>query len=241
MSVTENVADAFYTATATDPQNDPVTISVYSGVDAQHFVIDGTGGLKFDVPANYDLPADQNQDNVYEVTLRASAGGESVDFSLRVTVLNDKEGIKVTRIAEGIPEPTSFTNIINQPTLLIASKDGRVFTLDTQSNTLAEDIFIRDNRLPGEALAIAFGFPDSIYQEGTYLITHDSSIGLQLQAFNAARSKKGSYRLGDASAQVPTASMLNSGTIFIAIGDPEGSQAQSVSSPYGKLMLPLGA
>ena len=62
------------------------------------------------------FPADQNQDNVYEVTLRASAGGETVDFPLRVTVLNDKEGIKVTRIAEGIPEPTSFTNVINQPT-----------------------------------------------------------------------------------------------------------------------------
>lgn len=230
-SVVENTAGVFYTATATDPQGDAITFSLFSGPDADKLVLDGNGGLRFNQAPNYDLPTDANLDNVYEVTLRATAAGETTDLALRIRVTNDVEGVRVTRVATGIVEPAGFARVMNEESLLVAEKGGRVLRFNTATNALAEDTFVRDNRRPGEVLAISHGFPGHIWQQGVYLVTHSAADGLTIQAFNAARGTTGFTTLGPAWSAPTTVSMINGGSIFIAVGSPAESDAQDASTP----------
>lgn len=236
VSVVENTTAAFYTATASDPQNDPITIELFSGPDADKLVMDADGNLRFNENPNYDLPIDANLDNTYEVTLRVSAGGESQNFPVRISVTNDREGVVVTRVAEGLVDPVAISPIPNEPTLLIAERDGRVFRFATDTNTLTEDLFIRDNRRQGEILSISFGFVDRPYQEGIYIVTHSATEGLMIQAFDPSKSATGFRTLGPSWASPTTVSMIRTQTLMIAVGSPEEAQAQDASSPYGKLI-----
>lgn len=234
-SVVENTAGTFYTATATDPQNDPIAFSIQAGPDADKFVISSTGELRFNSLPNYDLPVDVGGDNVYEVSLRALTSDGSATLNMRVTVTNDREGIAVKRVASGIVDPVDFSFVHNTPTLLIAEKAGRVLIFDPDTGSLTEDTFIRDNKQRGDILAIAFGFPDNSFQEGTYLVTYHPVDGLFLQAFNAARGTKNIVQLGGPGGGPVSASIIAQNSVYVAIGDPGGNRAQDLSSPYGKL------
>lgn len=235
-SVVENTSGVFYTATASDPQNDPVTISLFSGPDADKLVLNGSGGLRFNQAPNFDLPSDANGDNVYEITLRVTAGGESRDFPVRVTVTNDREGIIVRRAASGIVQPVAVGQVFGQPRLLIAEKSGRVLQFDMATDALTEDTFVRDNRLPGEILSIATGFPGNPYQRGIYMVTHSPTTGLILQAFDATRGAFSFVKLADAWTQPVTVSFIQLPRTMLAIGSPTEALAQDASSFYGKLV-----
>lgn len=235
-SVSENATGVFYTAAATDPQGDPITFTLFSGPDADKLVLDSNGGLRFNQAPNYDLPIDANLDNVYEVTLRATAGGETTDLAVRVRVTNDVEGVQVTRVATGMVDPVSIARISGEDTLLIAERGGRVLRYNGATGALSEDTYVRDNRRPGEVLAVSYGFEGSVYQEGIYLVTHSAADGLMVQAFNPKRSVTGFATLGGAWSAPTTVSMIHTGSIFIAIGSPAESDAQDASKPYGKLI-----
>jgi hypothetical protein len=235
-SVVENTTGTAYTASASDPQNDPITWDVFAGADAGSFTIDSNGALAFQEAPNFDLPGDANGDNIYEVTIRARAGGEQDTLALRLEVTNDKEGISVTRVVTGLVDPVGFAPIPNQGVLLIAERGGRVMRYDVANRQLSEDIFIRDNRAPGEVLAIAFGFPDDPWQEGIYMVTHDPATGLSVQAFDAERGQTARSDLGGSATPPPAVSMLRTLTMLIAVGSPDEASAQDASTPYGKLI-----
>ena len=234
-SVVENLSGSFYTATASDPQGDPISFSISGGPDADKFVLDSNGNLRFDRPPNFDLPIDAGRDNVYSLTLRASAGGETASLSLVVTVTNDREGVKVTRAVAGLPEAIDMSFIHNAVELLVATADGRVLRVNPETGTSVEDVFIRDNRVAGDILAISYGFPSQAYQEGIYIVTHSPAEGLWLQGFDASTGRIFSQKLGDGLATAPTASIISQNELYVAIGDPAGNLAQNSSSPYGKL------
>jgi hypothetical protein len=235
-SVVENTAAAFYTASATDAQGDAISFSISGGPDADKFVIAGDGALRFNVPPNFDLPKDADGNNQYAVVLRATAGGESTDLTLTVTVTNDREGVLVERVATGLVDPVGMAFVHNSPILLIAERGGRVLRFNPESGSLTEDTFIRDNRRAGQILAIAYAFPDNPFQEATYILTHNAQDGLYLQAFNAARGRVGFVRLGNPWSAPVTASLIAQNSLYAAIGDKDGTNAQNTASPYGKLI-----
>ncbi|QDH33264.1 hypothetical protein [Porphyrobacter sp. YT40] len=235
-SVVENTTGIFYTATASDPQNDPVSISLFSGPDADKLVLQANGGLRFNQTPNFDLPVDANGDNIYEVTLRVTAGGESRDFPVRITVTNDREGIIVRRAATGIVEPVAVGQMFGQPKLLIAERSGRILQFDMTNDALTEDTFIRDNRLPGVVLSVAYGFPGNPYQRGIYLVTHSPATGLILQAFDETRGAFSSIKLADSWTQPVTVSFIQLPRTMLAIGSPTEALAQDATSFYGKLV-----
>lgn len=234
-SVTENRASTFYTATATDPQNDTIAISIAGGADGDKFVLESGGALRFNAAPNFDLPADADADNVYEVILRALAGGEAATLALRVTVTNDREGIVVRRVVTGIGEAVAMDAYSSPSQMLVADRAGRVLVVDTQTGTVREETFVRDNRISGEILAIARGFPGQTYQDGIYIVTHSPTQGLWLQGFNPALQRMIRVRMGDPWSAPVTASLVAQRELYIAIGDREGNRAQNSSSPYGKL------
>ncbi|MGB7371373.1 hypothetical protein [Erythrobacter sp.] len=240
VNVTENTLDAFYTAQASDPQGDPVTITLHSGPDADKLVMDGSGNLRFNQNPNFDLPSDANRDNFYEVVLRASAGGETTDMLLVVKVENDREGVIVKRVATGFVDPVAIAQIMGEPTLLIAERGGRVLRFDQEVNSITEDIFIRDNRRPGEILAIGYATPDGSRAEGIYMVTHSPTEGLLLQGFDERRGAFVARKLAEPWSEPTTASFTYQPEVLVAIGSPTEAEAQDASSAYGKLIKVKG-
>jgi lysophospholipase L1-like esterase len=88
IGVTENTT-AVTTVTTTDPDG-PGRSFVLSGADAARFAIDqGTGALRFLSAPDFEAPADQGGDNVYDVTVTVNDGaGGSDNQALRVNVID---------------------------------------------------------------------------------------------------------------------------------------------------------
>ncbi len=78
--------------TATDPDSDPVSISISGGADAARFLINPSNQLVFIVAPDFELPADANGDNIYEVRITVSDGnGGTGEQDLLVTVTDVNE------------------------------------------------------------------------------------------------------------------------------------------------------
>ena len=82
-----------YQATDTD-RNTEITWSV-AGDDGEDFAID-EGVLTFSAPPNHEKPADQDSDNVYEITVVASDGRNEGNLAVAVTVTDVNEGPEIT-------------------------------------------------------------------------------------------------------------------------------------------------
>jgi hypothetical protein len=89
-SVSEGNTDVV-TVSATDPDGDALTFSL-SGDDAAAFSISSEGAVTFNEAPDFDEPTDQDEDNVYALTVSASDGELSDSDSFTVTVTNVVEG-----------------------------------------------------------------------------------------------------------------------------------------------------
>ena len=98
VSVAENqrVDSVVYTAMATDADSDPLTYSL-SGTDAARFTIDPTtGAVRFIASPDFENPGDAGGNNVYDITVTASDGGNSTDHAVAITVTDENENIRST-------------------------------------------------------------------------------------------------------------------------------------------------
>ena len=91
----ENGTGTVATYSAADPDGDEVTWSI-AGTDAAQFSINEDGELTFRSSPNYEAPNDANQDNVYEVTVRASDGNLMSTINVEVTITNANESGAIT-------------------------------------------------------------------------------------------------------------------------------------------------
>ena len=91
----EDRTSTLYTFRATDPEGGSVTWTP-AGPDGSQFAIDEGGALSFANPPDYERPADSDQDNVYEVTIRASDGRNTGTLEVTVTVTDHNEGVEPT-------------------------------------------------------------------------------------------------------------------------------------------------
>lgn len=134
ISIAENIAQVT-TVTATDGDGDALTFAIAGGADAALFAIDETSGaLTFLTAPNFEVPADQDGDNVYDVVVRASdAGGLFGEQEIAVTVLDLTDGLIITGTDRNDTiTPTTSNNGLARST---ASNDvlignGGVDTLD---------------------------------------------------------------------------------------------------------------
>ena len=88
LTVNENHEALLATYTGTDPEDTTAAITRWSvtGRDGGDFSINEQGELTFRTPPDHERPADSNQDNVYEVTVRASDGRVYGTYDVTVTV-----------------------------------------------------------------------------------------------------------------------------------------------------------
>ena len=103
----EDRTDAVATYSASDPDGTAVTWSL-SGVDAGRFDISNRGVLSFAIRPDSDDPADQGEDNTYDVTVEASSGSDESSLPVMVMVTDIDEPLVLTgdgsvRYAENRP------------------------------------------------------------------------------------------------------------------------------------------
>ncbi len=90
VSYAENGTAPVATYTATDPEGSDITWSI-AGTDASWFEIGESGELSFNASPDHEKPLDANEDNVYEVMVKASDGNLSSTHDVEVTVTNVNE------------------------------------------------------------------------------------------------------------------------------------------------------
>ena len=87
----ENGTDAVSTY-ATFGAGDGTTITwSLTGDDSGGFTISSSGVLSFSVAPDYENPSDDDEDNVYEVTVNATDGTNTGTLDVRITVTNEDE------------------------------------------------------------------------------------------------------------------------------------------------------
>ena len=92
LSYRENGASALYTYRATDPERAEIAWSV-GGTDGEDFEVSESGVLSFEEPPDNDDPADDDNDNEYEVTVVATdQTGHAASLPVTVTVTDVNEG-----------------------------------------------------------------------------------------------------------------------------------------------------
>ena len=82
----------------TDPEGDRVTLTLKRGADSGLFRITNSDNLEFRTAPDYEKPMDQNRDNIYDVTVRASDGSLSAEHTIRVTVTNVNEKPEIMKV-----------------------------------------------------------------------------------------------------------------------------------------------
>ena len=96
----ENGTSALYTYRATDPEGADVSWSV-SGTDGEDFEIGASGVLEFRDPPDFDDPADDDEDNEYELTVVATdQTGHAANLPVTVTVTDVNEGPIISGASE---------------------------------------------------------------------------------------------------------------------------------------------
>lgn len=128
-SLVENIP-AVLTATASDPDGNPLSFSIAGGADAARFAMTPAGALTFAPAPNFDLPADADGDNVYQVQLRVSDGSLSATQDVSVTVTNSREGIAIRRVGTGFNQPLYVAAIPGSSEVYVIEKGGGIWRLN---------------------------------------------------------------------------------------------------------------
>jgi len=132
--------------TALDPDAGAnLTYSIIGGADAALFTINGAGVLSLINPPNFEAPADQNGDNVYQVVVQVSDGLLTDSQTINLTVTNANEAPVITSdgggtngtvsVAEGSRSATTVTAIdpdagANLTYAIVGGADAGLFSID---------------------------------------------------------------------------------------------------------------
>jgi hypothetical protein len=161
------------TVAAVDPEQATLAFAITGGADAAQFAIDAaTGALRFVAAPDFEAAGDAGGDNVYQVTVAASDGANSVSQALSVTVGDANEAPVITSggggdfapylIAEG--STVVATVVASDPdggqslfySILGGATDWPLFTIDSASGVLAF-IAAPDFEAPGQDNVYTFG------------------------------------------------------------------------------------
>ena len=153
-------------ATVSIPENTPLTTVILDvnvtdadlpaqpleytllGIDSQHFSIDSsTGEIRFLISPDFELPADQDQDNVYQLRVEVRAGfSESLisqDLTITVLAVNDFLPVFTSASSTTIDENTPATTVLldaaatdgdlpaQTVTYSLSGTDAALFSIDT--------------------------------------------------------------------------------------------------------------
>ena len=148
VNYSEDRTDAVATYNVTDAGNNQVAWTL-SGDDADDFSISDNGQLTFKTSPDREAPTDADTDSVYLVTVNASAGGNTADLSVTVTVteVNEPPAFPDGSGTRSIPENTQSGEPIGEPVeandpeddpleYSLGGQDAKSFNIDPSTGQL---------------------------------------------------------------------------------------------------------
>ncbi len=246
----ENTAVSFYQAVASDPDGTAITYAISGGADAARFVIEGDR-LRFAAPANFDLPGDSDEDNVYLVQISASDGTAATPLDLRITVTNDREGVALHRIATGFDQPVGLVAIPGDTRFFVPERNGRIYLFDPATGTKTLFFSLSVSTLGEGGLAAITPMADYA-SSGSFVVLFTSSNGFFLASVGRRSGTFGTPELTAGtivSASLPAGASATGwlqrapdGKIYIATSDAIGATdtslgSLSATSVFGKLFV----
>lgn len=256
-TVTSGASGVVYTATATDPNNDPLTYSISGGADQALFQISFSGGLSFRTPPDAAAPADQDRNNVYLVQLRVSDGQASATLDVQVTVQAGAIGFRVRRVATGFDQPVFLAPVPGEDRVFVVERGGLIRILDPANGGVAATPFL-DVRsqisTDGERGLLGFATAPDYTTSGTFFVFLTIQNGdIEVRKY---RRSAGNPGVADTSSEDPVIRIPHPGfsnhyggwigfgpddNLYIATGDGGGSgdpnnNAQNRNSLLGKIL-----
>ena len=241
-SVTENTGGTFYTAQATASNGQAVTYAIAGGTDAARFTMAADGTLAFAAQPDFERPGDANGDNLYQITIRASAGNATAQLGLSVTVTNSKEGIAVRRIATGFTDPVciDFLNERLAPTagpqglIAVGERGGKIYQIDGTTGARTEWADVFANKAPAEMIECKSFLRNRTYYAGLYAVVREADGRAWMQRYDP--DVLAEMQILPSGAPPAEVRLINGpdGEFYMAIGSNSGPAAQDPASRLGK-------
>ena len=145
-NVPEN-STAVATIAASDPDGDDLTFSLTNSTDASYFTLDPTSGaLSFNQAPDFENPADDNTDNIYELELSVDDGSHTNTQEITITVTNVDEAPSFAAATVDLPINENTSGAVYQAqasdpegatlTYSASGTDAGLFDLDSASGEL---------------------------------------------------------------------------------------------------------
>jgi glucose/arabinose dehydrogenase len=257
-SAAENVTGTIYTATATDPDGNPLTFSLSGGADRSAFSITAAGALSFAQPPDFENPSDADANNIYQVQVAVSDGTTSATLDLAVTVTNvGPDGFRVRRVATGLPQALYLTAIPDSSgRVLVVQQSGQVRIVDPAAGTVAPTPFLDVSgqiATDGERGLLGLALAPDFNATGTfYIFMTDPAGRIQLRRYRTFAGNRNQADPATADTIFDLAHPANNhnggwidfgpdGMLYVALGDGGGggdpaNNAQNASVLYGKIL-----
>lgn len=241
---------AAYQASASDTNGDALTFTISGGDDAARFSITAAGALNFVDAPNFDLPADNDGNNIYSVRLRVADPSSSVEQTVNITVTNSREGISVRRIATGFNQPLFVSAIPGDSRVYVVEKTGGVYLLDPVNGNRTQVLSIGNLSTSGERGLLGLApRPDFATSRKVLAVATAPDGAVEVREYTLGLPQSSTAYLTVLS--TPHADFTNhnggwigfgpDGLAYVGIGDGGGSgdpgnNAQNVSSRLGKIL-----
>jgi glucose/arabinose dehydrogenase len=257
-TVVENTGGVFYNATATDPDNNPLTFSLTGGVDGALFRITAAGALSFITAPDFEAPADNDRDNVYQVDLSVSDGMASTTLPLSVTVTNIIDSaFRVRRVASNFNQPAFLAPVPDGTgRVFVIELGGRILILAPSTGLIAVTPFLDltgQLSTDGERGLLGFATAPDFITTGTFYIfltIPDGTIEVRRYRTLAGNRDRADPATGNAILRVPHPRSNHNGgwigfdannLLHIAIGDGGGAgdpdnNGQNRNTLLGKIL-----
>ncbi|MEH6662185.1 MAG: PQQ-dependent sugar dehydrogenase [Parasphingorhabdus sp.] len=249
--ITENQT-AVLTVQASDSDGDQLSFSL-SGADADEFVINSSGALSFRTVRNFELPTDADMNNIYNIAVTVSDGSLTASSNVSVTVQNDREGIRVRRLATGLNDVTVIAGTPSQDKVLIAERGGNIYEMDTGDGTRSLDRTILNVNTTGEGGLLGLVVDPSYIANSIYWVFVTSarsgpfaSSGSDISIRKINRFKPESLLGSGIQLEIPHDSDINYGgwlgfdtanDLYVMVGDAgDSNNAQDPNSKLGKVL-----
>jgi glucose/arabinose dehydrogenase len=257
-SAPENGSGAVYTATATDPDGNPLTFSLSGGADRAAFSITAGGVLSFAQPPDFEAPTDADANNIYLVQLAVSDGTTSATLDLAVTVTNvGPDAFRTRRVGTGFAQPLYLTGIPDgSGRVLVVQKGGLIRILDPVAGTVAATPFLNVSAqiaTDGERGLLGLALAPDFNATGTfYVFVTDTAGHVQIRRYRTFAGNRDLADPATADIILDFAHPANNhnggwlefgadGLLYAGTGDGGGSgdaanNAQNTNVPHGKIL-----
>lgn len=260
VSTPEGANTPFYVAAASDPDGTAVTFALTGGADQAAFNFNtSTRELSFAAAPDFEAPTDANGDNVYEVIITASSGGQNTSLTLLVTVTDQAEALSVQRLASGLSAPIFLAGLPDgSGRLAVVERAGRILIMDADTGALEVTPMIDISSTvstDGERGLLAIAFSPDYESDGlVYMHVNNLAGDTEIRTYRTftGQTDRLDPSTADAILQIDQPAGLsnhkggflafdNAGFLLIGMGDGGGGGdpsgfAQNNTSLLGKLL-----